>query len=384
MHVLSAAIDVHDADAGMVQLVDGELSPSVVAEQGLSAAFVTRASAADPDQHPAAWQRALRSQQIVQDVDTRPDAASSAPQLDGGFGAVQSVPLINRDGSLVGALTIYFRSAHPFGERDAQLGTVLGQQAAELIETRRQQLEAAASRMAAGEVRELLRRLVVVQEEERRRIARDLHDQMGQQLTALRLSLELLGGQPANDAARGLVVQAQDLAEEIDRSVDFLTWELRPASLEQMGLPQALGDLVKMWSERFHVPVECHCEGPSREISTDIAVHLYRIVQEALHNIHKHAAATRATVALETRARTLLLTVEDNGHGFDPDATSGRGLGLVNIRERAALIDAELEIDSEPGQGTTIFVRVPLDADPNQLGRRGSRDADHARSRQER
>lgn len=218
----------------------------------------------------------------------------------------------------------------------------------------------------AGEahVRELLRRLVSVQEEERRRIARDIHDQMGQAMTALRINLESLAVRCGPDA--GLAAQAartRRLAIELDRSLDHVAWQLRPASLDHLGLSAALGQLVRGWSERFGIAAEYRGAGiHGTRLQPDVEANLYRVSQEALHNVYKHARATRVTVVLEIRDHRAVLVVEDDGRGFDPAsrpvADSG-GLGLLSMRERTILVGGEFEIESAPGRGTTIFVRVP-------------------------
>jgi PAS domain S-box-containing protein len=214
---------------------------------------------------------------------------------------------------------------------------------------------------------DLFRRLVTVQEEERRRIARDIHDQLGQQMTALRLHLEAL-----RTAVRGnpqLAEQAERterIAEELDRSVDFLTWDLRPAALEHLGLSAALSHLVRGWSERFGIAGQFEAAGADGlRLSRDAEANLYRLAQEALHNVVKHAGATRVGVFLERRHPGAVLIIEDDGVGFDLSAHRGElgsGLGLLSMRDRATLAGGELEIESSPGTGTTIFVRVRLSA----------------------
>jgi len=218
-----------------------------------------------------------------------------------------------------------------------------------------------------GEVHQLLARLAVVQEEERRRVARDVHDQLGQPMTALRMQIEALelraGADPALAAA---VERTMQLAEDLDRSIDFLTWELRSASVERLELSASLSDLVRSWSERFDLPADYHAEGGhDHALSADASVQVYRIVQEALHNVRKHAQATRVTVLFTHNGQEAAIAVEDDGRGFSPDRLE-TGLaghfGLVGMRERARLIGGSLTIESAPGQGTSIVVRVPHSA----------------------
>ena len=215
---------------------------------------------------------------------------------------------------------------------------------------------------------ELLRRLVEIQENERRRIARELHDQLGQQMTALRLKLESLAGQGNGAAELGTRInQAQALAAEIDSSVDFLAWEMRPAALDQLGVQAALQNFVQEWRSHFGVEVAFYSSGfDGKRLSPEVETNLYRILQEALQNVHKHAEAERVDVLLERRGDTVVMIVEDNGCGYDQRAArdSTKGMGVINMRERAALVGGTLEIESAPEGGTTIFVRVPFKAEP--------------------
>jgi PAS domain S-box-containing protein len=219
---------------------------------------------------------------------------------------------------------------------------------------------------AEDQIKALLKRIITSQEEERRKIARDIHDHLGQQMTALRLSLEALCARSDVDPSIAEpTLRTQQLAEELDRSIDFLTWELRPASLDHFGLSAALRHLVTGWSERFGIPADYGATGTEGlRLAPEVETNLYRVAQEALHNVVKHAEATRVSVLLEWRDRRVVLVIEDNGRGFiQPDVRRRRstpGLGLVGMRERAVLVGGELEIESSPGGGTTIFVRVPL------------------------
>lgn len=214
---------------------------------------------------------------------------------------------------------------------------------------------------------DLLRRLVSSQEFERRRIARDLHDQLGQRLTALRLKIaslnELSAGSPEFSAR---VERLQEIAERLDSEVSFLAWELRPTALDDLGLVDAVGAFVREWSRHYETPADFHSNGITRKrLNSETETHLYRITQEALNNIAKHANAKHVTVLLEKRDGNLILIIEDDGSGFDPtsdnvSADSSKGLGLIGMSERAALVGGDVEFESAPGQGTTIYVRVPL------------------------
>jgi chemotaxis family two-component system sensor kinase Cph1 len=129
-----------------------------------------------------------------------------------------------------------------------------------------------------------------------------------------------------------------------------------------VGLAAALENFVHEWSEHFHITAEYHSTGlGKRRLAPELETNLYRVAQEALNNIAKHAGATRVGVILERRNRHVALIVEDNGRGFDPEAASEgeRGMGLLNMSERVALAGGSLEIESAPGEGTTVFARVP-------------------------
>jgi two-component system CheB/CheR fusion protein len=211
---------------------------------------------------------------------------------------------------------------------------------------------------------QLLRQLVRTQEDERRRIARDIHDHLGQQSTALRLNLEALKDMcVAYKELCGPIAQMQMIAARLDADVDFLAWELRPAALDDLGLAAALANFIKEWSNHFAIPADFHTTGIDKERpSPEAETNLYRIAQEALNNTVKHAQASRVDVLLERRDHQVVLIVEDDGVGFDPNdkEQADRGLGLLGMRERAAIIGGTLEIEASPNRGTTIFARVPV------------------------
>jgi two-component system CheB/CheR fusion protein len=207
----------------------------------------------------------------------------------------------------------------------------------------------------------LLRKIVTAQEDERGRIARNLHDQLGQRLTALRLSLERAQerGATAGTSGDDEIARALDLTHQIDADVGFLSWELRPAVLEHLGIGVALPRYVNEWSEHYGLEVAYKGDAYHTGLLTHEAeVAFYRIAQEALTNVAKHAHASRIDMMLESRDHSVVLVIEDDGVGFDTgDSTvTGRGIGLLGMRERAALIDAKFEVESKPGEGTSIFV----------------------------
>ena len=221
-----------------------------------------------------------------------------------------------------------------------------------------------AQRAESQELRvRLLGHLVDAQENERKRLSRELHDQLGQQLTALTLKLATLKsmhGLPAE--VRSELDALEAIAKQVDLDIDHLAWELRPTALDDLGLVEALNDYVKTWSSHFGLPAKLHTAGIERERLSGVAeTVLYRIAQEALNNVAKHAGASGVELILEQRADHVSLIVEDDGIGFEVDeaVVNPDSLGLVGMRERAAFAGGTLEIESRPGKGTTIFVRIP-------------------------
>ena len=212
----------------------------------------------------------------------------------------------------------------------------------------------------------VVRQLVAAQEGERDRIARELHDQLGQHVVGLSLGLARLATIAAqDDVATHIIQQLKTIANSLGRDIHTLALELRPSALDHLGLEAALRGYVEDLATRSHLQIDVHCDQLD-DLRLDSAVQtgIYRIAQEALTNIVKHAKATTVSVLLEKRAQALQLIVEDNGHGFE---INGRGthkvtkLGLAGMRERAALLGGVLTIESSPGHGTTVYVRIPID-----------------------
>jgi signal transduction histidine kinase len=215
---------------------------------------------------------------------------------------------------------------------------------------------------AAREHAALASRLITIQDDERRRIARNLHDDIGQQVTALRLKLEA-AGLAGTDAERlEAIARLQEMIEALDRRLHFVATELRPATLD-LGIAAALDQFVQEWSLNFGIPAQFQATNLAHtDLTPETETHVYRVVQEALNNISKHAGAGRVAVLLERRDDGVVVVVEDDGLGFDLDAARDReeGVGLVNMRERAQLIGGELEIETTPGHGTSLFLRFPF------------------------
>ena len=214
---------------------------------------------------------------------------------------------------------------------------------------------------------EMMHRLVETQESERHRIARDLHDQIGQQMTGLRFKIERAASMlDAGHPALGELEALRDLAEKMDSDVSFLSWELRPTELDVLGLSDALRSFTSEWSRQYKIEAEFHTlqTVTDEKLPTDLETSLYRITQEALNNVMKHASANKVSVLFHHSTTGISLVIEDDGKGFVPDVKlrgpGAGGLGSVGMRERSELLGGTFEIESFPGRGTTVVCRIPL------------------------
>jgi len=218
---------------------------------------------------------------------------------------------------------------------------------------------ATTARLYASLFRGASDRLLAVQEDERRRFARELHDGVGQTLTALTLALDATAAGRGRSEAGARLASARRLAEDALLETHDLAERLRPARLEQIGLAGAVRDL----GGRVGLPVRVEIGPGASEtglLDPDAAAEVYRIVQEALANAARHSGAPLARVVLATRDGVLRVVVDDEGQGFDPADVRETGLGLAGMRERAALLGAHLRVESAPGRGTRIALEVPL------------------------
>lgn len=214
--------------------------------------------------------------------------------------------------------------------------------------------------------KELLHQLVTTQEEERRRIARELHDQLRQLLTVLDLELEALRVDGRTDAGlQPRIERLQQLGKLTSETMQRLVYDLRPSALDYLGLESTLRHDLGEWSKRHHINAHFESNGVTGRLDPLVEITLYRIVQEALTNVLRHADAQFVSVVLEQMNGHITLIVEDDGRGFELEHVMNgtrQRLGLVNMRERAGMLDGTFEIESAPdGGGTTLFVRIPLE-----------------------
>jgi two-component system sensor histidine kinase UhpB len=217
--------------------------------------------------------------------------------------------------------------------------------------------------LVAGErrFRGLARSVWNVQEAERRRLARDLHAGIGQTLTALKQQLDVVE-QSASElpaAARTRLRDAAELAAQALHETRELSRLLRPQILDDLGLEPALRWLTRTFGERTGLALEVDLVGIDGRLASDLETLAYRVVQEGLNNVAKHAGAGRAQVLARLEAGQLELVVADDGKGFDPQAPEGDGSGLRGMRDRVELFGGRIDIGSRPGKGTRIVARVP-------------------------
>jgi signal transduction histidine kinase len=217
-------------------------------------------------------------------------------------------------------------------------------------------------RKARDDLRDLAGKLLQAQEEERRRIAREMHDDWTQRLAVLAIDTATMeqglgAGHPSLPPLRAIREQLVSLSED----VHALSRQLHPSILDDLGLADALLSECASLARREGIAVDYRPEGVAARLPKEVALCVYRVAQEALRNVARHSRATRARVALVGTGEELLLSVQDEGVGFDPSAARSQpALGLSSMEERVRLIQAELTLRSAPGEGTTVTVRVPL------------------------
>lgn len=269
-----------------------------------------------------------------------------------------------------GALYLTERHAGgDFDEEDERLVVTLAAFAAAAIESAlllgtERELAAANERSQAQQ--ETLARVIGAQEAERARVARDLHDQIGQSLTSVLLGLRLIDGSlssatPDVDDARTHTDEVRALVAQALDEVRQLAFDLRPTVLDDLGLVAAVRRLAGDLTERFGVPVDLTLDGldDDTRLPTEIETVMYRVVQEALTNVARHADASRADVEIAVADKEVRAAIVDDGVGFEVSDSTLRSLGLAGMRERASLAGGRLDIASTSGTGTTVALEVP-------------------------
>lgn len=261
------------------------------------------------------------------------------------------------------------RGTRDFDKEDERLVVTLAAFAAAAIETARlvsTERELAAAQERSRAQQEMLARVIDAQEAERARVARDLHDQIGQSLTSVLLGLRLVDGSlsaevPDLPDALSHMAEVRALVAQALEEVRQLAFDLRPTVLDDVGLVAAMRRLTSGVAERTGVRIDLVLEGldDDTRLVSEVETVVYRVVQEALTNVARHAGASRTAVQLVGEDGGVRITVSDDGVGFDVGEGPLRSLGLAGMRERAALVGGRVDIGSTPGGGTTVVLEVP-------------------------
>jgi signal transduction histidine kinase len=260
------------------------------------------------------------------------------------------VPLVVRDAAM-GVIAAHDKQGPDprFSDDDVRIAEIFAGRAAVAVE------------LSQRVARDALQRVVTAQELERRRLARELHDETGQALTSILLSLRTVEEAGDERELRAAVGEVRELVRSTLQDVRQLAVELRPKVLDDFGLFAALERLTESFGEQTGMSVHFQQTWPTSDrLPAEIETALYRIVQESLTNIVKHARATSVSVVLTRKDDSVSVVVEDDGVGFEPHLAREAGIGLVGMRERVALLGGRLAIESRPGAGTTFVAEVPL------------------------
>jgi signal transduction histidine kinase len=287
--------------------------------------------------------RTERIDSILEDPEVHQDTTRQFGASSGLF-----VPLLTRDDA-IGVLIAHDKlGADPrFGDADVRIAEQFAARAAIAVDLSRQV------------ARDSLRRVVEGQELERQRLARELHDETGQALTSILLGLKAVEDAPNVEAAHAAAADLRELVVGTLQDVRRLAVELRPKALDDFGLVAAVERLVQTFTEATGIDVQFEAQLTTQRLPEAVETTLYRIVQEALTNVVKHAKARKVSILLVRRDGTATVVIEDDGRGFDPGVLQD-GLGLLGMRERVGLLDGRLTVESSPQTGTTLAVEVPL------------------------
>ena len=289
--------------------------------------------------------RSERVDSLIEDPEVEQQAARAMGARTGLF-----VPLVVRDRSIGVIVAQDKQQPDPrFTDGDVRIAEAFAERAAIAIDL---------SERVAGDA---LRRIVEGQELERKRLARELHDETGQALTSILLGLRSIEDATRDDPqVRESALALRELVVSTLHDVRRLAVELRPKALDDFGLVPALERLAETFAEQTEVDVHVQAALGDERLDPEIETALYRIVQEALTNVIKHAHANTISVVLTRKGGNVTAVIEDDGAGFDPAQGSGDGLGLLGMRERIALLRGRVAVESSKGSGTTVVVEVPI------------------------
>jgi signal transduction histidine kinase len=354
---------------------DAKKAVRPMAQQGFDAGYVEQLSLtwADKERGRGPTGRAIRegSPFVCHDTQNDPDFAIWREEARiRGYASVLGLPL--KDTNTFGALTIYAREANAFDEEEITLLMSLANDLAYGITALRAQAERRrvekALKESERELRLLTAQLLSIQEKERRRVARELHDELGQALTVLKIHLVGLE-EMLSPAQRDLKANCEQMLSYIDtviENVRRLSWDLCPSCLEDLGLSSSLGYLVDDICRNHNMKSDVEMDEIDPLFSPETQINIYRIFQESLTNIVKHAKANLVSVKVKRQNGNVAFMIRDNGRGFNPkQAMSGKvakkNLGLTAMNERALMAQGSLQISSRKDRGTSIIFSIPTD-----------------------
>jgi signal transduction histidine kinase len=361
--VVDLAIEVTHSDSAGVSVLEGEGDNAVFRTHAVSGALANALWSAAP-RNASLSGIAFKRNQIVLFSDPQrlfPEMGRATPRVGEAVFApweIESKPC----GTL---WVIKHDPSARFDAEDVRLVQNLARFAGAGFVVLERRRAAAAVRVERAELRH---QLTLAEEEERRRLARELHDEAGQRLTALGLGLQTLRDiAPANSEIKERVEKLQGLANVLAQELHAVATRLRPKALDDFGLEAAISTLADELAREAKIRIDVHTSVGSR-LPPLVETAVYRIVQESLMNVRRHSGATAASVVVERRDGIVAAIVEDDGTGFDvheaqarlPDFIGREGLGLLGVRERAAVLGGTIEIESMPGSGTTVFARIPI------------------------
>lgn len=351
--VMQIAVDLVRADGGAIALLDEErnvirypyvhhLSPDLVdvtvkKGEGLSGQVM---DTGEP--------------MVIDDYEAYPKAVPAF--VEAGLTSVATVPIVSGDRTFGALSVLSIDGAKAFSDRDVALLNAIGRQAGIAIE----------NAYLYENMRFYARQITQAQESERRRIARELHDDTIQSLVGLSRRLEALAtsDELLSPEAAARVRELQEVTGDMIKRVRRFSQDLRPSILDDLGLMPTLEELTAEVNRQDGLQADLRVTGEERRLSSEMELILFRVVQEALNNVRRHADADHVTITVAFGDGTVTVTVEDDGKGFEPPtltdhpATGGK-LGLIGMHERARLLGGSLTVESEPGQGTRVIVSAP-------------------------
>ena len=301
-----------------------------------------------PDRSKSSLVLERRRSERVDSLLEDPEIDQETARIIGGTAGL-FVPLVVRDHA-IGVLAVHDKIGPDprFTDADLRIAETFAARAAVAVD------------ISERVERDAFRRVVEAQELERQRLARELHDETGQALTSVLLGLRSLEEANSEDELRAAATHVRELVVETLQDVRRLAVELRPKALDDFGLVPALERLADSFGEQTGIAVELESTLRDERLPPDVETALYRIVQEALTNVVKHARASRVSIVLSRKAGSVAAVIEDDGVGISRDRPEENGgVGLLGMRERVGLLDGRLEIESAPDRGTTIAVDVP-------------------------